>query len=455
MTRETISAGLYLALCLLTVFDALAGSDAAVWAASGMILVYLLLETHRTAATQRYVGLALAALGLAAAALNGSLVDTLLDGLRRTLPFLLLFASVTWLQIPAGQSPALLKVRAVALAQPPGRRFAVVGVVSHFLGVAFNLAGLSLLSPMVRQGTAKALRERLGRAMVQGFGAGTAWSPFYVGTAVILSTVPGVRWLEVAPVGLVLAVVTIACSWGYDRVFLRGAGPATTKTDTNAPTLTGGDLRAIATILGLLFSVTILLVEGFKLSIPVSLAIVAPLFACAWALVIRRRTPSATAGSALIQTVFAKMPDLRGETLLFAGANILGVGISTLLSPAAVEQTLASIDPTPALSILLLMGGMVLTSMVGLHPVVFVVLVTSVLSPEKLGITPQVAALAMMCMWGQSTNSSPFSATALFMSRVTGDSNWTIAWRWNAPFALMTTVILAGVLIAVDALGLY
>ena len=67
------------------------------------------------------------------------------------------------------------------------------------------------------------------------------------------------------------------------------------------------------------------------------------------------------------------------------------------------------------------MGGMVLTSMIGLHPVVYVVLVTAVFTPDAIGIAPQIVALGMMAMWGQGTNSSPFSATVLYMSRITGE----------------------------------
>ncbi len=152
MRTQSVSAALYLTLCALTIIDALADWPPAVWAASALVVVFLVLEGVRIARLQALVGLVLAGAGLFIAASQNAFAETVLDGLRRTLPFLLLFASVTWLQIPAGESPALLKVRAVALAQPPGRRFAVVGTAAHFLGVAFNLAGLSLTSVELRDG---------------------------------------------------------------------------------------------------------------------------------------------------------------------------------------------------------------------------------------------------------------------------------------------------------------
>jgi len=471
MQTRPISAALYLTLCVLTIIDALFKVETAVWIAIGCMAVFIVLEFPRTARLQQGVSVALAGIGVLTGALEGQALETVLDGLRRTLPFLLLFASVTWLQGPASKSPSLLTVREIAIRQPSGRRYAVIALAAHFLGVAFNLAGLSLLTPMVGRDTPKPLRERLGRAMVQGFAAGTAWSPFYVGTAVILSAVPGVRWLEVAPLGIGLSLFIIGCSWTFDRLFLRAAAQREMNEEPKrrgpAPPFTRRHAGNIALLLGTLFGVTILLVEGLRLSIPVSLAIVAPPFALAWALAhAGMRLPAAEPGApqvnagdrngfALLGQVFARIPDLRGETMLFAGANVLGVGIASALDPETVAQWVTNVTPNPIVTIPALMAAMMLTSIIGLHPVVFVVLVTSILPPEALGVAPPIAAMAMMCLWGQGTNASPFSATCLFISRITGDSNWRIAWRWNAPFSLTVTGFLAAILILVQLSGVY
>ena len=471
MPTRSISATLYLTLCVLTIVDALFTVELAVWVAIGCMATFIILEFPRTARLQQIVSVALAGIGVLAGAMEGVALDTVLDGLRRTLPFLLLFASVTWLQGPASRSPSLLTVREIAIRQPSGRRFAVIALAAHFLGVAFNLAGLSLLTPMVGGDTPKPLRERLGRAMIQGFAAGTAWSPFYVGTAVILSAVPGVRWLEVAPLGIALSLLIIGCSWAFDRLFLRAAAQREMNEEPKergpAPPFTARHAASIAILLGTLFGITILLVEGLRLSIPVSLAIVAPPFSLAWAIALAgKRLPvspgdehqlnaSERSGFALLGHVFVKIPDLRGETMLFAGANVLGVGIASALDPDLVAQWVTSVTPNPIITIPALMAAMMLTSVIGLHPVVFVVLVTSILPPEALGVAPPVAAMAMMCLWGQGTNASPFSATCLFMSRITGDSNWRIAWRWNAPFSMTVAMLLAAILIAVQLSGVY
>lgn len=461
ISRTTLSAALFIAICILTILDALFGIRNAGWTAVGLMVTYLVLEFASISTLQRTVGMILVLIGAGAGLASGDTVGTLLDGLRRTLPFLLLFASVAWLQAPAGKSDSLLAVREAALNQPPGRRFAYIGLSGHFLGVAFNLAGLSLLTPMVGRNTPRGLRHRLGRAMAQGFAAGTAWSPFYVGTAVILASVPGVRWIEVAPAGFLLAMMLVGWSWTFDRLFLRprATDPSSALPDAmrvRSHLLDGATLRRIALLLGTLFGLTILLVDGLGLSIPVSLAIVAPPFALVWWAIIHRGDATAPRPSRdLVATVVQKLPDLRGEVLLFAGANIMGVGVAAMIDRDAAVGLLSALAFTEAAMVPFLMASMAVTSILGLHPVVFVVLVTAVFTPEALGVAPPILALAMMTMWGQGTNCSPFSATCLYLARITGESSWTVAWRWNAPYVLTSTVLLSAVIIAMQALGAF
>ncbi len=88
-----------------------------------------------------------------------------------------------------------------------------------------------------------------------------------------------------------------------------------------------------------------------------------------------------------------------------------------------------------------------------MHPVIKVVLVTTILKPSVIGVQPALLALSVMVMWGQGTNVSPFSATNLYMARVTGQSAWVTAWRWNLPFVVTSTLLLAGTMIALLELG--
>lgn len=460
MVRDHISSGLLFLVAVLTVAEALTGLDWTAYAAVALLLLFIVLEYRFVPPVQRIVGSALVVIGAATALATDDIMLTLFTGLHRALPFILLFASVAWLQVPSAQSPSLLAVREVVLVQPPGRRFAWVAGTAHFLGIAFNLAGLSLLTPMVAKGAVPGLQKRLARAMVQGFGAGTCWSPLYVGTALIIASVPGVEWSDVGPTGFVIGMILLLWSWLVDRLILRPRNRAPASPDVaGGPMDTAGNnltlqiWARLASILISLFGCIIFFVEALGWSIPIALAVTAPLFSVVWVYVISRHN-DINGPVAMARKVILGLSGLRGEVILFSGANIVGVSVSAVVPELLGKWLVPGMMP-PAVSIVAVMAGYAITSFMGLHPVVTVVLVTSILTPEMLGIPPEVLALALMVMWGQGTNASPFSATVLYMARITGVSGLTVAWRWNLPIVLTTTVLLAAIMIGLNAVGYF
>ena len=450
MMRDRVSTFLFLGIAVFTVLGELTEIGWFRDTAVVSVLLLLVLEFTRIPLIQKSVGIVLILGGVITAAFTDDIFGTLYTGIVRALPFLLLFASVAWLQEPSSQSPSLLAVREMVMRQGPGKRFAWVMTVAHFLGVAFNLAGLSLLTPMVAKGAVARLQKRLSRAMIQGFSAGTCWSPLYVGTAVIIASVPGVNWLDVGPTGFVIAMAMLVWSWIVDRLFSRRKQPHVIPTpialDSPDHPMTGLVWIKLAMILITLFGCIIGMVEGLGWSIPIALAVTAPLYAMIWAFFIGR---SGT-GSGLLGTarhVFRGLPGLRGETILFTGANLLGVGVAALIPDGSAGSVMADWAIPSEIILLAIMVGYAVASAVGLHPVVTVVLVTTILTPTVIGVPPALLALSLMVMWGQGTNVSPFSATNLYMARVTGQSAWVTAWRWNLPFVVSSTLLLAGTMI--------
>ncbi len=454
MGTDRISTALFLAVAVLTVGGELSGIAWMTDAAAVAVVAFLILEYRRIPLLQRAVGSAFLAAGLAACAFADDPLATAERGVIRVLPFLLLFASIVWLQASSTRSPSLLALRNTVVSQPPGRRFAWVTGAGHFLGVAFNLAGLSLLTPMIAKGADPTLQKRLGRAMIQGFGAGTCWSPLYVGTAFIIASVPGVTWAQVGPLGFVVAIGLLVWGWAFDRAFARAPGRAAKATAPSPVPLGRAVGVRVAGILGALFACIVVFVEGLDWSIPIALAVTAPPFALIWAVLIRRRDPEFGPGQ-VARGALEILPNLRAEALLFTGATVFGVGVSALIPDAQAGGT----GPIPVLPawawIITIMAGYALFSAMGIHPVVTVVLVTSILPAEAIGLAPEILALSLMVMWGQGTNVSPFSATVLFMARITGAGGWTVAWKWNGLFGAVTTVLLIGVLLAINASGFY
>jgi hypothetical protein len=450
----SLSSWLYLLVCGLAIVDALLTVPFAREAAIVALVVFMAVEFTAAARAQQVVGVALSAIGLGVAAAVGDFEAVLVRGLGNTLPFIVLFGAVTWLQAPAAESPTLKAARDTVLSQPPGWRYLMLALTAHGLGAAFNLAGMSLLSTMVSQQKDATLRQRLARAMTHGFGVASSWSPLFVGAAVILSVLPSVRWLEIAPAGLVMGACLVGLSWGLDRLaFPAGAAARAMHAPVRFPAWAA---RRLAVVLAALFVLVIGVVEAFRLPIPIALGLIAPPFALLWQL--SRVAPLAGVGRRtgdLARRVVYTFAGLRSEAILFASANLFGAGINAAVSPKDAARVLAALGLPVDVLLFGIAFAVVIGGALGLHAVILVVLIGHILPPEVLALPAPVLAIVLMCTWGLSTNISPFSATTLFMARVTGESIWTLAWRWNGLFSLTAALAVGALVVLIRHLGLY
>lgn len=450
----SLSSGLYLAFSLLAIASRVFRVEALAVVAVALLVVFLALEYRRAKGVQQIVGAVLFALGLGLGLAIGRPWGVAFDGLNRSLAFMALFFAVAWLQVPAAQSPSLRAVRDAIFAQPPGRRFLFLSLGVHGLGAFLNLAGPALLSDMIARQKDPETRRRLSKALTQGFTSASSWSPFYVAVAVVMIAVPQVSWIQIAPYGLVLGAVMIATSFGLDRLTLQ-RGPEERPSSAPAGGLPYGTKRRVVTVLLSLLVLVIGLVEVAGFSIPIALGIIAPPFAIVWQrFIVGPIPPVGGAERELVRRVVGGLANLRSEAIVFASANVFGVGVADWLGPDRVSAWLSGIGMSPDVGLIALMAVIVGCGFIGLHPVILVILAGEVLPPATLGVSPQAMALALLAVWGVSTVVSPFSATILYISRVSEVSAYTLAWRWNSAYGLVATVLLAGVVIAFRHLGL-
>jgi len=444
---------LYFLAFVLSLLGVLSAVEIIADAANAAIVAFLVIEFRRAPPIPRVVGAILIIIGAAGAYSADVTFASIWTGIEQTQKFLVLFGAVAFLQVPAGESPSLGAIQEMVKTQPPGKRYTYLAAAAHFLGIAFNIAGISLMTDMISRQQEKLLKQRLARAMLHGFATGTCWSPFFVGAAVILAAWPEVTWLDIAPYGIALGFTLTSVSWAMDRF---GARKAPAGTDApEATTVSAQAWARTALVLGCLFTGTMTLVEALGLSIPIALGVVGPPLALIWRATMIAPSARLRQSGLFVRGTIARLSNLRGEILVFAGANIMGAGIAAAIDPGTVTGLLAAADLGTDAKIFLLAMGFVICGALAIHPVIVVVLIAHLLPAEALGIPPQVLVLMLMALWGLSTNVSPVSATVLFVSRVANENNLTIAWRWNAPFSFTGAALLAAVVIAGRHLGLY
>ena len=437
----SISSWIYFGLCVITVIDAIQHSDFLDRIGAGLIILFLLFEYGRVPNPQKVSGTVLIILALAAAINSGQYESIVFEGIGRARIFLILFFAIAWLQFPVKESPSLKAVRNYIVLQPPGRRFFFLASGAHILGSVLNLAGLSLLTSNIQKQRNLATKRRLSVALMQGFTSASCWSPFYIGMIVVLISIPGVSWLELAPWGILMAILLILAGWVFDR-----AGHRPDRSNLMRTRPTPVSRRHLATAIFILVSlvgITVLIVELTRTNIPVTLSIMAPIYALIWfgRINIGRETRSGKY-KRLAFGVLHSLSSYRNEVLLFVAANMFGAGVASLIPASDWGAALNTVIPWPDVKIVLLMATFLVASASGLHPVIVVVAVSAVFPPSALGLDDWIVALAFVGAWGISTMVSPFSGTTLFMSRIAGLPGHIIGWRWSPPMVLISILVL-------------
>lgn len=444
--RPGLSAWLYLALCAIAVVQVFWRPPGWQAVATAVAVLFLALEFRRTSRVQAAVGYALVAGGLVLGFQAEDAWQVLQEGMARSLKFLLVFFAVAWLQVPAMSSPTLMAARQFVLDQPAGRRFLILAYASHALGAFLNLAALTLLAGMVARAEGRQLKDRLAVALMIGFTSASSWSPFYVSVTVVLAAIPGMKWADIALPGFLMGIAVVAVTALMDRLFFRGVRP----TPPPGPRVDGASWGKLGTLLVTLMISVVTLESVFHLSIPVVLGLLAPPYAIVWLLISPARRAQAVG---LPRRVVAGLPGLRGESLIFMGANIFGTGVASALDPADVAGLL-NIGEWPDFAKPLALGLFIIfTGFIGLHPVVLVILVGTILPPAVFGMPPAVMALVMLGTWGLSTTSSPVSGTTLVVGRLTGETSFRLAWRMSPLYTVTGAVVVAAAAMVVWKLG--
>lgn len=439
----SLSSWLFLGLvvgALLDAFGVAHAGDAAI----ACLAIYIALEVRAVAWPQLLIAAILMVAGLTAAASAPgepaivAVGQTLAKGLRAALPFLVLFAAVAWLTVPALESPSLRAARDTVASQPPGWRFATLALAAHLLGSVFNLVAVSLLAILIDKQENPNTQRRLARALLQGFATATAWSPLFVGTAVILAILPEVRWVSIAPYGVGLALMLLALAWWADRLL----NPARAPLDAPVVSLPPGAAYRLAGLVTVLLVGLIGLVETTGFSIPIALGLIAPPFALVWR-ASHRPQAAAESISDLARKVVRGLADLRTETLMFTAANTFSAGIALAIPAEKASAAITGLGLGSDGLVFALAFALIGASAIGIHPVIAVVMIGTVVPPEIFGMPLPLLALFLMALWGMGTNVSPFSATNIIMGRAVGANHWLIAWRWNLPFCLGGAAIVA------------
>lgn len=363
--------------------------------------------------------------------------------------------ALSLLRLPAYRSRLVRRCGGAMLLQPPGRRYPILSTGSALFGIILNIGVLNLFAGMIEKSNTlaaargrawvrRARQRRMLLALLRGFSLAPLISPMGIGVAVVLSNLPELRWLDLAPYVIGAALVIFLVGWGVDHV--TGPHPVTQPSAQPAPSL--APLGQFCLLLLGIVSLVFLLAWVLGLRLPIAALLGAPLGAFAW-LAWQRRRLGLLGVPAALATLRRQLPWLlapsANEIVVLGAAGYLGhlcVALMPVTSLGPLTTLFAPLGAASAVLAMLLVMGL---AQVGVNPIITVTLLVGLLPELDIaGLTPALLGASLMVGWALALMSSPMTASMLILSRFSGVASTRIGYRWNARFLLACIPLLSG-----------
>ncbi len=442
-----------------TLLASLGGVEAARIPAAAGLLFYLASELPRVPAKGQRVA---ALVGLAIVACLMAVDDpfaVLWQGVVTSCFLTAFFAMLGLLREAAETSPTVRRGGAHLLDQPPGRRYLALTFGSHLFGLVLNYGAVALVGQMIKgantlasasgdTGLRSRREKRMMLAMHRGFATAMGWSPLSVMPVIVLGALPMLDWIEIAPLGLFLAVLFMLLGWGLDRLAGgRRTGQPPAAASGERWTIHVRIAALVVTILGL----GLFMEAWLETRLFIAMVIVVPLVVTGWLLA---QYAQAGPGGAAVATanrlgryVGRQLPDMRAELALLTMSGLVGTALAAVVPGEAVAEFLAARNLPGVTMPLVALWGAVALGAIGVPPLIAVTFISAAMpAPAALGVPPLILAGAYMVAWGLSANRCPLTAPAILLGRLVGQSPWRIMGPWNNRHTLACLLAASAVL---------
>lgn len=397
-------------------------SGAAAWLAAILLLA-------RINTTQRLLCGLLVVIGVACmlyARVHGQDVQ-LIETLTRNQSLLTMLAAVSFLRLVTITSSAAVDKL------PVGHG----AFVKTLLGVGVFGAVINLSAPLLiadRIQSAGKLGAFTGRSITRIFSGCSGWSPFFGGMAVVLTYVPDARLSILMLAGLPFAIIGGLWTYCLARTF----DAEKIRQFTGYPM----DFRNLW--IPALLAIYVALIH-FTLSVSILIAIaLGALLVTVSILLIRQGVTTTVA--IIRQHIEQGLSSMGSELLLFLSASVLATGL------AATTSSVGAIVPGPftALTAVAVLAGMIVAACAGLHPVVLISMLASILASTQP--EPNLLAFTFLLGWSMGTCCSPLSGTHLVFQARYGISSLRAAIS-NWPFVAIMFIVAVALIYVFEALS--
>lgn len=351
---------------------------------------------------------------------------SLIDAISRNALLLTMIMSVGFLKL-------LLDTELTAVRLPRGKK-------AHL----HTLLGLGLFSSVINISAPILICDRLAaekpidlltlRSISQVFCACSCWSPYFGGTALVLTYVHGVSIIYIMMTGLPLLLLTIVCAHLFSVL----------KNREHIEQFAGYPVTLSKLWLPISLTIAVVAMQALFPAMPILVVIsLSALLLSAGVLLVKLGIK--TSGNALFTHALKGLPRSSNELLLFLSAGVLATGLSAFLQSTNFELAL---DKYTLQTACVTLATMIIIAAAGIHPVIQI----SVLTPLLLPINPDPELLAMTYLfsWALGNAASPLSGTHLMLQGRYDVPAWKLAVQ-NWPYVIPMYFVAIGLLALMSA----
>lgn len=421
-----------------------------------LILTVIVVAMSFAASTgsSRVIGAVLFCAGASVLLVSRAPLDVWAQALRENSYLIVMFIMVPLLGIPVqhgGYGESLREVFA-RHADTAGRYYLLVSGMSAIVGALISIAAVPLAYEVSRTSRHSEDKRLFGSALTRGFVTCMIWAPTSATIALVIQ-LTGVDWMELFPFAIACAVIAEAIGFLMTLARGRAAGGATVAAREPACDFSAAKIVELGAFAVLLVASILVVSQAGGLSIIVVVAMASLVFPIAWMAAIRRLPAYARAFRG--DYFHKKLPQLKNQVVLFAGAGLFAHSIGYSHLGDAIAQALLFLTGQNALLLTATIVALVLaTSALGVHPIVVVTVVGGAVGASTCGVTPIYLALVLSMSWAMGNAICPASANVIAVSDMVGRSPVKVGLRWNGPYVLAATAVLVGFLALLRAVGL-
>ncbi|PUB86135.1 MAG: hypothetical protein DBP02_03790 [gamma proteobacterium symbiont of Ctena orbiculata] len=281
----------------------------------------------------------------------------------------------------------------------------------HLFGAVINLSSVFIMGDRLR-GKTGLDREQI-IVLTRGFSAAAFWSPFFAAMAAAMTYAPGARLERIWLMGMPLAIIALMIT-GYSRRQPRE--------------FVGYPMHPSALALPAVLALAILLIHQLRPEWHILgiICLLSPMLALI-VVSARRQQPLLQ----LQRHITHDIPTMHNELCLFLAANVMAAGLNALFQGFGGWMPFSQFGGLEASMTLLFM---LITSIVGVHPVINIAALGTLLAPLQPDGT--LLAMTFLSAWAVGVTCSPFSGINLSMQGRYGQHSLA-SLKWHGNYSLV------------------